>query len=172
MCNIKWAFHINKKPGKIGLKINYAKFKSTGAGGAAVPACSACQRLLLPSGLVKNHLAANGKANGCLPRTGRPGRSASDGLPACLQAVNKAPQTLITPIGCVNRQWPKEGRPGMDLYYVVAPPPWLPLLGGSGCPRVCINCSENGTKITGHVVVGVVGIVPMLLSMKNDVQQK
>lgn len=61
----------------------------------------------------------------------------------------------------------------MDLYYVVAPPP-LPLSGGSGCPRVCINCSENGTKITGHVValVVVVGIVPMLLSMKNDVQQK
>lgn len=40
-----------------------------GAAVAAVVGRSACQRLLLPSGLVKNHLDANGKANGCLPRT-------------------------------------------------------------------------------------------------------
>lgn len=52
----------------------------------------------------------------------------------------------------------------MDLCdYVVAPRLLLPLpsplergvyfFGGSRCPRVCINCSENGTEITGHVAV-------------------
>lgn len=68
-CNIKWAFHINKAAG-IGLKINYAKFKSTAwrpiATGIVV---AACQRvLLLPSGpVVKNRLDADACQTGCLP---------------------------------------------------------------------------------------------------------